>query len=311
MPDEARRRTEQQFCVILARAARIEAIGLRYYTLDSASLVELDEAWEEPRYNDLAMLEAAPPDGLIVTGMPPRAAALADEPFWNALTELIDLALDRAIPTVWSCMAAHAAVLYLDGIERRRLPEKLSGLVECTRVAPLHPIADGLPRRWECPHSRYNEVPEDELRASGYRIISHSSEAGADIFVKDVGSLFLFCQGHPEYDADTLLREYRRDIRQFLAGKRDAYPPMPSRTFGSHATELLDQFRARALRMRTVDILADFPMGACAAELGYGWRDVAVGLYANWLAHVARGRALRRDRPTTTPYSVSVSDSRS
>ena len=278
MPGESGRYTEQQFRGVLAASAGDTPIELRFLSLEA-----------------FAPGGAAVPDGLIVTGMPPRAAALTDEPCWHNLTRLADFAIEHGVPTVWSCLAAHAAVLYLDGIERRRLPQKLSGLVACVRTDALHPSVSGLPRRWRVPHSRYNELPEDDLRARGYRMLSRSPAAGADLFLKDVGTPFLFCQGHPEYDADTLLREYRRDIRQFLTGERDSYPAPPERMFGRKVTALLAAFRDRALDARSVDILAEFPWTSCVAELSHSWRSVAVRLYANWLTQVAEIRARRRE----------------
>lgn len=124
MPAEAARSAERQFCSLLAAASQRQLLGLRFFRLDGAGGAAAE----------LATLEAARLDGLIVTGAPPCASALRDEPCWPSLARLVDLARACAIPTVWSCLAAHAAVLHLDGIERRRLPRKLSGLFECVRA---------------------------------------------------------------------------------------------------------------------------------------------------------------------------------
>ena len=59
--------------------------------------------------------------------------------------------------------------------------------------------------------------------------------AGVDAFAKQDGSFFLFFQGHPEYEADTLLREYRRDVGRFLGGEREDYPAMPLGYFNDDA----------------------------------------------------------------------------
>jgi homoserine O-succinyltransferase len=135
MPGEALEHTERQFRAILAAASRNVTVRIRLFSLDPPSGATAS------RYQHAAAIDPADIDGLIVTGMPPRAAALTDEPCWKALTALVDLAADRGIPTVWSCLAAHAAVLYLDGIARRLLPEKLSGLYACTRTRDDHPIS--------------------------------------------------------------------------------------------------------------------------------------------------------------------------
>ena len=78
----------------------------------------------------------------------------------------------------------------------------------------------GLPWRWQVPHSRYNDLPEDRLsRERLSHPVALGASAGSDIFAKDARAPFLFCQGHPEYDAHALLREYRRDIRA-VSGRR-------------------------------------------------------------------------------------------
>ena len=46
-----------------------------------------------------------------------------------------------------------------------------------------------------------------------------------DSFVKKKKrSLFVHFQGHPEYGAQTLLKEYRRDIKRFLRAERETIP---------------------------------------------------------------------------------------
>jgi homoserine O-succinyltransferase/O-acetyltransferase len=292
MPGEARRHTEQQFRAILSAAVRDVPVELRFFSFEAHPGRRADAAGAH--YEATQALDAAAPDGLpdglIVTGAPPRTASLADEPYWPKLTRLIDVVQRTSTPTVWSCLAAHAAVLYLDGIERQRLPQKLSGLVACARVEAEHPLLGGLPWQWRIPHSRYNDLPEAALRARGYRMLSSAGAAGADIFVRDGRAPMLFCQGHPEYDAHALLREYRRDARQFLAGERADYPQAPENYFGPEATALLEAFRARAVRERRVELMEAFPMAACVDELRHSWQDVAVGLYANWLAQLAERR---------------------
>ena len=72
---------------------------------------------------------------MIVTGAEPIAATLPDEPYWNDLTDVIDWAETNTRSAIWSCLAAHAAVLHLDGIERQRLERKCSGVYDCRKVA--------------------------------------------------------------------------------------------------------------------------------------------------------------------------------
>ena len=80
-----------------------------------------------------------------------------------------------------------------------------------------------------------------------------------DMFLRSRDSLFLFFQGHPEYEAGTLLREYRRDIGRFLRGERETYPSMPQGYFSKQAVEALDAFGTRAVADRREELWLSFP----------------------------------------------------
>ena len=61
----------------------------------------------------------------------------------------------------------------------------------------------------------YRGVGEGYSRCTGAGAAGHSSEAGV-YAVKTEDSSQFFIMGHPEYDPDTLAREYRRDIDKGL-----------------------------------------------------------------------------------------------
>jgi homoserine O-succinyltransferase len=121
-----------------------------------------------------------------MTGGEPRAARLSD---WPAVTELVDWAEANTYSTIWSCLAAHAAVLHLDGIERQRLAQKCSGMYDYSKIIDNW-LTDGLPPSLKVSHY---------LTVRGYRVLTKSKDAGADIFTKELRSQFVFFQGHPEY----------------------------------------------------------------------------------------------------------------
>ena len=289
MPDTALRTTERQFGELLSAASHNHPIRLRLFSLPEIPRGDAGRAHVSQNHEDINALWTAHLDGLIVTGTEPRAPALPDEPYWPTLTKLIDWSDDHTSSAVWSCLAAHAAVLYIDGIGRQALPEKLSGVFDC-RKAVQHPITVGAPSGWRIPHSRYNGLPMDILMSRGYLILSTSPDVGADMFVKQRRSLFLFLQGHPEYDAGALLREYRRDVGRFLAGERDSYPEMPRGYFDDDAASAFAAFRQKALQNRHIDLLSQFPFSEAERKLTHAWRSIAVRIYANWLSYLAERR---------------------
>jgi homoserine O-succinyltransferase len=307
MPDSALRTTERQFCELLSTAGRGLAVSLRIFSFPDLPREQAGRAYVTQHHENIGELWDSQIDGLIVTGTEPRAARLPEEPYWPTLTRLIDWAEDHTASTVWSCLAAHAAVLHRDGICRHMLPAKLSGVFDCTTVAD-HKIIAGTPSRWQIPHSRYNDLSEEALASQGYRILSRSPEAGADLFIKQEKSLFLFFQGHPEYDRGALFREYRRDVGRFLAGERETYPGLPCGYFDEATAVAMAAFREGALRHRHPDLLSSFP--ACDAEqnVAHAWRGPAVRLYANWLWYLAsqRSRALGRTKSHLRPARVAI-----
>ena len=286
MPDSALEATERQFRELLTDAAHGVSVQLRCLSLGGIQRGGTGRSYVRQHYQDIGEFGADHVDGLIVTGTEPRAPSLTDEPYWCTLVKLVDWAASNTISTIWSCLAAHAAVLHLDGVERYALGNKLSGLFECVRVGD-HPIVAGTPPRWRTPHSRYNGLPEDLLASKGYEVVSRLAQGGVDIFLRQEGSLFLFMQGHPEYDARALLREYRRDVARFLAGMTDRYPEMPLDYLGKDAAAEFENFRQRAQRVRSMDLFPQFPGTVDARRPIHAWRETAIQIYANWFAYLA------------------------
>jgi homoserine O-succinyltransferase/O-acetyltransferase len=295
MPDAACKATERQFLKLLRAASRDVVVLLKVFSIAAVPRSETTRAELAGRYRDVAELWNAPLDGLIVTGTEPVAADLKDEPYWNALCDLVGWACGNTISAVWSCLAAHAAVQYADGIVRERLAGKLSGVFACEAVGE-HPLLAGVASPLRVPHSRLNDLPEAGLLASGYRVLTRSAAAGVDAFVKeqDGGSLFVFFQGHPEYETDSLLREYRRDVGRFLRGERSAYPEAPQNYFGSAATFLADDFRTRAEGGPHGALVGEFPMRPLAAGVENTWHAGAVGIYRNWINYLKDQKRHRR-----------------
>lgn len=289
MPDAALESTEAQFSGLLLAAAGPHTVRLRF-----TSFAELPRAAEARAriarsYWPLETLLAGAPDALIVTGTEPLAPRLREEPYWPRLTALLDWAEARTASSIWSCLAAHAAVEHFDGIGRRRLAEKRCGVYHHGLLAG-HPLLTGVGAPLAMPHSRWNELPIEALRAAGYEVLSSSAETGADAFVRRARSVMLFFQGHPEYEDTTLLKEYRRDVGRYLNGRQPHYPTVPRGYLSSAAVASLEGFGERARAQRTPELLGEFPFAAAAAGLTAPWRPAAVAIYRNWLDLIAAAR---------------------
>ena len=285
MPDAALDATERQFRALLAAAAGNGfVVRLTLYTLPEVPRSDFGRQ-RVSAYSSLDQLWNRHHDGLIVTGTEPLAADLEHEPFWGSLTRVLDWAEHNTYSTILSCLAAHAGTLHIDGILRRPLDDKRFGVFECVRAAD-HPLTAAAPARLQMPHSRWNEIPEEALLACGYRVLTRSEDAGVDSFVKHRKSLFVFFQGHPEYEAVTLLLEYRRDIRRFLRNERDTYPSMPHGYFDPDTVDALNALRQRSLSDRREERLAEFPTATAAGKVTNNWRSAAEGVYRSWLRYL-------------------------
>jgi homoserine O-succinyltransferase len=291
MPDSALEATETQFSRLLGAASNSLQVRLKLSYLPEvprgpAGLAHLEGAGYWP----IEALLRGPVDALIVTGMEPRAPLLQDEPYWERMGQLLQWAQTNTHSSIWSCLAAHLAVERLDGIRRRRLERKRCGVFAHTVLTEQSLLA-GVGAPVYTPHSRWNELPVNELRAAGYTIVSSSPETGADMFVRQSGSLLVFFQGHPEYEEVTLLREYRRDVGRFLRGEQPHYPSLPQGYFSPAALQLLDVFEQRAKAAPAAELLAEFPAAAVSDTLCNSWGTGAAGIYSNWLAYLARAGA--------------------
>ena len=293
MPDGVLLATERQFYTLLGLAAGEKTVRLSLFSLPGVPRSSRARHHIDSCYSNIDDLWDSRLDGIIVTGAQPVAENLCDEPYWRSLTKVADWAENSGISAVWSCLAAHAVVLHTDGIGRRRLSTKLSGVFDCAKVSD-HPLTADMPARMRVPHSRWNELPEDAIDDCGYHILTRSERAGADTFVKQRKSLSVIFQGHPEYEAESLLLEYRRDIRLFLRGERDSYPAMPQGCFDEEAVAQLTALRERALSHPAEDLLARLSAVLQAGQVRNTWRPAAVALYRNWLKYLSTGKESHR-----------------
>ncbi len=166
---------------------------------------------------------------------------------------------------------------------RRRLPAKCSGIFDCQPITN-DPLTRAAPAPLKVSHSRLNEVTESDLTGHGYTVLTRSARAGVDIFVQQYASRFVFFQGHPEYDALSLQREYLRDVGRYLARERETYPRLPMSYFDAATEEKLARFERKAAHQRHPALSNELPALNLRADIGAG--DAAAVLFRNWLCYL-------------------------
>ena len=285
MPQAAFTATERQFASVLDAASEGIEVRLSLYSLLDIPKRAPGDNYTPLYYSSIDKLWEADLDALIVTGKEPVTVNLRDEPCWESLTQVLEWARENTVSAVWSCLAAHAAVLYLDGISRHKGEKKHFGVFDCAHVSS-HPLTAGAPERFQIPHSRWNSLSEEELVSRGYSVLTRINGGGVDAFIKDGNSLFVFFQGHPEYDADTLLREYRRDVGRYLNNEATTHPSIPFGYFDSSTEAVLTDLRDKAISCRSEELFASVCTALETTSVKNSWRPTMARIYRNWLEYV-------------------------
>ena len=90
----------------------------------------------------------------------------------------------------------------------------------------------------------------------------------------------IYFQGHPEYDRNSLLKEYKREVLRFAAGERDAMPPFPKNYFQGEAKRLIEA------ALDNPDALVEVLNKDIEQHLDNTWGDTAKAIINNWLGIV-------------------------
>lgn len=155
-------------------------------------------------------------DGLIITGAPVEQMDFEDVSYWEELTKIMEWSKEHANSTLHICWGAQAGLYYHYGINKNLLEDKMFGVFEHHIDDTNSNILFGFKEGFKAPHSRHTTVyKEDIMNKPDLNIISESDKAGVFI-VENKKQKQLFVTGHLEYAADTLDREYKRDLSKGL-----------------------------------------------------------------------------------------------
>jgi homoserine O-succinyltransferase len=289
MPDGAFDATERQFLTLLDAGAGSEVVEVRRFALAWVPRGERVAARIAEEYLDLAVLRAAPPDLLIVTGSNPLEEKIEDEHYWSDLAELLTWGSEQVDSMLLSCLSAHAALTIFDGIPRCLLPTKCTGVFP-QEAEDAHPLTVGLASGLPLPHSRRSTVPENALRRAGYHIALQSEAVGWSVATRVIGRAnVVLVQAHPEYEPSSLLREYHRDARRYVLYERDELLCLPLHCVAPQDWEQLkDLHRAITEDRRDPALVDAYPFDEVGERAPWPWANAARRLYANWLTGVMK-----------------------
>ena len=155
-------------------------------------------------------------DGMIITGAPVENMEFDQVDYWNELCEIMEWTKTHVHSTLHICWGAQAGLYYHYGIPKRSLDAKLFGVFEHKVLKPSSPWFRGFDDVFYAPNSRYTEVWEEDIRAIPELEMVAAGDQSGVFAVKSTDSRRFFVLGHPEYDPDTLAKEYFRDVDKGL-----------------------------------------------------------------------------------------------
>jgi homoserine O-succinyltransferase len=150
-----------------------------------------------------------------------------------------------------------------------------------------HPLLRDINTRFDVPHSRHNDISRAQLEAAGLAVLAESLEGGVHMAASPDQFRVIYMQGHPEYDANSLLKEYRRELYRYANDERDTPPPLPENYFSSNAVRsALDALETAKRAREAGGAYEDTLEADVDGLLDNTWGDTAKAIVNNWLGLV-------------------------
>lgn len=298
MPDASLKATERQFMRLVGDCNQIVQFYVHLFTSPDISRDHDTQAWINAYYTDFEAIKKHGLDALIISGANPVCDDLSEEAFWPQLTQVIDWAEQNVTSTLCACLASHACLKYLHGIERQPLASKRWGIFSHRASKVTHPLTRHTNTQYDVPHSRNNNISAEQLSLHGLLPLVESEQAGVHLAVSADGVRFVYFQGHPEYDAVSLLKEYKREIELWLKGVRAEYPPFPENYFSREVQHRLEIYKHDCTNAKTEsEPIPEWPEYWLVQRLENTWRDTALSTFNNWLGLVYQLTHIERKLP--------------
>ena len=298
MPDKALEATERQFLRLVGESNQIAQFNVHPFTLKELKRSNEGAAHINNYYTDIETIKEHGLDALIISGANIIGPDLSNQAFSKPLMEITDWAHENVTSILCSCLATHALLEYRYGIKRFPLQEKRWGVYSHDVVNKTHPLVAGVNTRFDVPHSRFNQVDKKQFDDAGLKILVESEQAGVHLAVSQDGFRIVFCQGHPEYDAISLMKEYKREVGRFINDDIDDYPRYPENYFNIRNRAVLVEYRDSVIMAKQKNATPpEFPEHLIVPELDNAWHDSAEAVINNWIGKVYQLTNIDRRKP--------------
>ena len=297
MPDSALDITERQFMRLVGNSNQIAQFYVHVFSLPGLKRSLETQDHIDRYYTTFEQVKEEGLDALIITGANVSNPSLDQEAFWTPLTEVIEWARENVTSTLCSCLATHALMKYFHRINRVKRDSKKWGVFEHRVTQPSHPLLREINTRFDVPHSRWNSITPEHFEGAGLTVLIQSFDGEVHMAVSPDQLRMVYFQGHPEYDLNSLLKEFKRDLMLYFHGRCEQ-PPYPENYFPVEAREIADRYvRGAHLALERGETLPTFPEEDILPHLDNTWGDTAKAIFNNWLGSVYQVTHVVRNMP--------------
>lgn len=148
-------------------------------------------------------------DGLIITGAPLEKIKFEEVDYWQEFTGILDYCHIKQKPVLLLCWAAFAALHHHFHLQTTLHQRKLSGIFSHSIVNTEHPLMHNIKSPFNAPQSRFITMDVTKAISKGLKILAENPIAGMHV---GIWRNETYVTGHGEYEVNTLLNEYNRDL---------------------------------------------------------------------------------------------------
>jgi homoserine O-succinyltransferase len=212
MPTAAKEVTEIQYLRMLANSPLQINPYLVYFDnhRSESAAVHLDKF-----YRKFSEIKKIGLDGLIITGANLEHYEFTQVHYWDEFKDFVLWVDEHVTSTIYGCWASHAGLYIHYGVERVNLGTKRLGIYS-HKVHREHNsmLTASMDDFVNIPYSRWTGIPAAAISSiEDLEILIESETAGIHL-VSSKNGRRVFVQGHPEYDRETLAKEYKRDLEK-------------------------------------------------------------------------------------------------
>jgi homoserine O-succinyltransferase len=186
-------------------------------------------------------------------------------------------------------------VKHYHDIDRRHLDQKQWGVYSHKVTDPGHPLLRDINTRFDAPHSRYNDVSREQFESAGMHVLAESSDVGVHLAVSPDRFRVICFQGHPEYAAISLLKEYKREVFRYLNAEREKKPRVPENYFTADGEKIATAHIDSVIQAKANGTAPPaFPEAELLQFADNTWGDTGKAIVNNWLGLVYQLTSLDR-----------------